>query len=161
MFQNKFQTFHYTYNMFKDNLRVTLTKRYKNKEDSSKKVLCLFHVLKELSIFHYTCAKNRQKVHGHVLETRDACGGEERRTIRPDRLSLSLISGPSDRSRPIDLSRARRRTHGTHARHARHATRTRNAITRRRRTRNSNSRSGKPSVLHPQPPIEKLMLSQA
>ena len=60
----------------------------------------------------------------------------------PDRLSLSPISGPSDRSRPIDLSRARRRTHGTHARHARHATRTRNAITRRRRTRNSTSRSG-------------------
>ena len=44
-------------------------------------------------------------------ETR--AGEEERRKIRPDRLSLSPISGPSDRPRPIDLSRARRRTHGT------------------------------------------------
>ena len=102
--------------------------------------------------FEYGCRrmqKNMHKEHGHVLGTRDACTRMRRRKIRPDRPSLSLISGPLDRSRPIDLSRARATSHART--HARHATRTRNAITRRRRTR---SRSGKPSVLHPQPPID-------
>ena len=44
------------------------------------------------------------------------------RKIRPDRPSHRWISGLSDLTRPIDLSRARRRTHDTSrtTRHARH-----------------------------------------
>ena len=58
--------------------------------------------------------KKLAKMHSMVIETRDTRREREEKTNRPDRLSLNLISGPSDRPRPIDLSRARRRTHGTH-----------------------------------------------
>ena len=57
-----------------------------------------------------------QKVHGHVLETRDACdgGAEEEKKENPPQIALAserflARSAP----RVIDLSRARRRTHGT------------------------------------------------
>ena len=51
-----------------------------------------------------------------AMSSRRETRAQEKRSSRkigPDRLSLSPISGSSDRSRPIDLSRARRRTHGT------------------------------------------------
>ena len=100
---------------------------------------------------HKTCRKYMAM--SSRRETR-AQQQQQSRKIRPDRLSLSLISGPSERSRPIDLSRARRRTHGTPrtSRTSRGAYSMCNAITRRRRTRNSPSRSGIPLVVHPQPP---------
>ena len=46
---------------------------------------------------------------------------EQRRKIRPDRLSDRTISGPSDRTRPIDLSRAT--SHARHDTHVTHVTR--------------------------------------
>ena len=62
-----------------------------------------------------TCPCSRDT--GHARRSRS-----RRRKIRPDRLSHRTISGLSDRTRPIDLSRARRRTHDTSrtTRHARH-----------------------------------------
>ena len=59
---------------------------------------------------HKTCRKYM------AMSSRRETRAQEKRSSRkigPDRLSLSPISGSSDRSRPIDLSRARRRTHGT------------------------------------------------
>ena len=62
----------------------------------------------------------------HFLGTRDtrrAEGGGVGKSAQ-NRLSHRTISGLSDRTRPIDLSRARRRTHDTSrtTRHARHVT---------------------------------------
>ena len=63
-----------------------------------------------------TCPCSRDTGHARRRRSRRS------RKIRPDRLSPRTISGLSDRTRPIDLSRARRRTHDTSrtTRHARH-----------------------------------------
>ena len=64
-----------------------------------------------------TCPCSRDTGHARRRRSR-----RRSRKIRPDRLSHRSISGLSGRTRPIDLSRPRRRTHGTSrtTRHARH-----------------------------------------
>ena len=83
--------------------------------------------------------KNILETVANKLRTCMAMSRSERRVLEekeehlPDRLSLGLSTGPSDRPRSIDLSRARRRTHDTithdtscTTRHARHGTATPN-----------------------------------
>ena len=98
-----------------------------------------------------------QKVHGHVLETRDACvggakeGGAEGKSAQ-DRLASERFLARSA-PRVIDLSRARRRTHGT----PRTSRTSRDAYAKRDNAKTSNSELdfpvGEPSVLLPQPSI--------
>jgi len=98
-------------------------------------------------ILGMTLCTKPAKVHAYVLETRDACDGEKKKKRKKRKIRQIAIASDS-RPHPrtglaLLICRARdvaRTAH--HARHARHATRTRNAITRRRRTQNSNSRLG-------------------
>ena len=107
---------------------------------------CQYYLRRMHKTCEITCPCSRDT--GHARRRRRSSSS---RKIRPDRLSPRTISGLSDRTRPIDLSRARdvART-ARHARHARHATRT---YAKRDNAKTSNSELefpvGEPSVIHP------------
>ena len=81
----------------------------------------------------WLCPRDARRVHRRRRRRRKIGRIALASDCRPDpRTELALLI-----CRARDVARTAR-----HARHTSHATRTRNAITRRRRTRNSNSRSG-------------------